>query len=172
MHGARFWSTLDAASAYWSMPLAEKDKEKMAFSLPRGKYEFNVTPFGRCNAGASYQCMMDITLAGLKTNRILAYMDNIVIFSRTFEEHLTNIEQLFQHLQSSGISQKLSKCVFGSDKVDFLGFELSRPGIKPQNRLTEAIQTYQRPSTKKELKAFLGLAGFYQAFIADFAEIS
>ena len=103
MHGARFWSTLDAASAYWSMPLAEDDKEKTALSLPRGKYEFKVTPFGLCNTGASYQRMMDITLAGLKPNRILAYMDDIVIFSRTFEEHLTDIEQLFQRLQSSGI---------------------------------------------------------------------
>ena len=106
----------DAASAYWSMPLAEEDKEKTALSLPRGKYEFNVTPFGLCNAGASYQCMMDITLAGLKTDRISAYMDDIVIFSRTFEEHLTDIEQLFQRLQSSGISLEHSKCVFARDK--------------------------------------------------------
>ena len=83
MHGARFWTTLDAASAYWSMPLAEEDREKTAFSLPRGKYEFNVTPFGLCNAGASYQRMMDITLAGLETDRILAYMGDIVTFSET-----------------------------------------------------------------------------------------
>ena len=77
-----------------------------------------------------------------------------------FEEHLTDIEQFFQRLQSSGISLKPSKCAFASDKVDILGFELSRHGIKPQNHSTEAIQTYQKSSTKKELKAFLGLAGF------------
>ena len=94
MNGAKFCTTLDAASAYWSMPLSEKDKEKTAFSVPRGKFEFNVTPYGLCNAGASYQRMMDIALAGLPSDRVLAYMDDIVIFSATFEEHLTNLEQV------------------------------------------------------------------------------
>ena len=65
MHGAKYWSTLDAVSAYWSMPLNETEKEKTAFSMPRGKSEFNATPFGLCNAGASYQHLMDITLSGL-----------------------------------------------------------------------------------------------------------
>ena len=64
MHGAKFWSTLDAASAYWSIPLAEEDKAKTAFSVPRGKFEFNVTPYGLSNAGASYQRMIDIALSG------------------------------------------------------------------------------------------------------------
>ena len=136
MRGAQFWTTLDAASAYWSIPLADEDKEKTAFSGPRGKFEFNVTPFGLCNAGASYQQMMDITLAGLASDRILAYMDDVVIFSKTFAEHLVDIERIFHRLRSSGILLKLSKCLFASDKVDFLGFELSRQGIKPRSRLT------------------------------------
>ena len=138
------------------MPLAEDDKEKTAFLLPRDKYEFNVTPFGLCNAGGSYQRMMDITLSGLPTDRVLAYMNDVVICSKTFEEHLTNIEDLFQRLRSSGVSLKISKCVFASDKVDFLGFELSPEGIKLQARLTDAIHTYKQPSLKKELKTFLG----------------
>ena len=171
MEGAQFWTTLDAASAYWSMPVAEEDKEKTAFSVPRGKFEFNVTPFGLCNAGASYQRMMDITLSGLPSDRVLAYMDDIVIFSGNFQEHLHNLEQVFQRLQSSGISLKLSKCVFACNKVNFLGFELSKGGIKPQARLTEAIDNYKRPETRKELKGFLGLAGFYRSFIQNFAEI-
>ena len=74
-------------------------------------------------------------------------------------------------MQSSGISLKLSKCVFACDKVDFLSFELSKGGIKPQARLTEAINNYKRPETRKELKGFLGLAGFYRSFIHNFAEI-
>lgn len=172
MHGTQFWTTLDAASAYWSMPLNESDKEKTAFSVPRGKYEFNVTPFGLCNAGASYQRMIDMSLSGLDSDRILAYMDDIVVFSKTFEDHVVSIEQLFARLRESGISLKLSKCIFASDKVDFLGFELSRTGIKPQTRLTESIESYKRPTTKKELRGFLGLAGFYRAFIPNFADIS
>ena len=73
------------------MPVAEEDKEKTAFSVPRGKFEFNVIPFGLCNVGASYQRMIDITLSGLPSDRVLAYMDDIVIFSRIFQEHLLNL---------------------------------------------------------------------------------
>eukprot|EP00794_Sanderia_malayensis_P020882 gene20882-22932_t len=172
MHGTEYWTTLDAASAYWSMPLAEIDKEKTSFSVPHGKFEFNVTPFGLCNAGASYQRLMDITLSGLASDRILGYMDDIVIFSPSFKEHLADIEQIFHRLRSSGISLKISNCVFPSHKVDFLGFELSKNGIQPQTRLTDAIRSYERPLTKKQLKGFLGLAGFYRAFIPGFATIS
>ena len=172
MQGSQYWTTLDAASAYWSMPLEEADKEKTAFAVPRGKYEFNVTPYGLCNAGASYQRMMDVSLSGLPAERILAYMDDIVIFSKTFEEHLQSIETVFQRMQESNIALKLSKCIFASHKVDFLGFELSNSGIRPQTRLTDAILKFEQPQTKKELKGFLGLAGFYRAFIRDFANIA
>lgn len=116
--------------------------------------------------------MIYIALAGLPSDRVLAYMDDIVIFSATFEEHLTNLEQVFQRLSHSGISLKLSKCIFASDKVDFLGFELSQNGLTPQYKLTEAIDNFKRPETKKELKSFLGLAGFYRSFITNFAQIS
>ena len=76
MDGSQYWSTFDAAAAYWSIPLAEEDKEKTAFSVPRGKFEFNVTPYGLCNAGSTYQRMIDICLSGLPNDRILAYMDD------------------------------------------------------------------------------------------------
>ena len=172
MNGAKFWTTLDAASAYWSMPMSEKDKEKTAFSVSRGKFEFNVTLYGLCNAGTSYQRMMDIALSSLPSDRVLVYMDDIVIFSTIFDDHLQNLEQVFQRLSHSGISLKLSKCIFASDKVDFLGFELSQQGLTPQSRLAEAIDGFKRPDTKRELKSFLGLAGFYKSFILNFAEIS
>ena len=172
MAGAVYWTTLDAASAYWSMPLKEEDKEKTAFSVPRGKFEFNVTPYGLCNAGASYQRLMDICLSGLPAERTLAYMDDIAIFSRTFDEHLKDIEAVFGRLRSTGITLKQSKCAFAKESVEFLGYELSMAGIKPQTRLTDAIRDFERPTTKKDLKRFLGLAGFYRNFIKDFAEIS
>ena len=172
MNGARYWSTLDAASAYWSVPLAEPDREKTAFSVPRGKFEFNVTPYGLCNAGATYQRMIDVTLSGLPSERVLAYMDDIIVYSKSFDEHLESLNQVFNSLRSSSISLKLSKCVFASEQVDFLGFNLSAAGIRPQSRLTEAIDKYQRPDSKKSLKGFLGLAGFYRSFIPNFAHVS
>lgn len=172
MEGSRFWTTLDAASAYWSMPLSEEDKEKTAFAVPRGKYEFNVTPYGLTNAGASYQRMMDLCLSGLSSRRILAYMDDIVIFSRTFEEHIADVKTVFERLRAANISLKASKCIFGSSNVDFLGYELSSKGIKPQKRLTDAIRDFARPENRKEVRRFLGMAGFYRNFIRNFGDIS
>ena len=172
MSGSIYWSTLDAASAYWSMPLSEQDREKTAFSVPRGKFEFNVTPYGLCNAGASYQRLMDMCLSGLPADRVLAYMDDIVIFTPDFDTHLHQLKTVFTRLRSAGITLKASKCVIAHQKVDFLGYELSANGIQPQQRLTDAIRDFPCPSSKKELKRFLGLAGFYRQFIQNFAEIS
>ena len=172
MQGAKFWTTLDAAAAYCSIPLAEKDKEKTAFSVPRGKYEFNVTPYGLSNAGATYQRMIDICLSGLPPDRVLAYMDDIVIFSKTFAEHKLMLEKVFQCLLKAGVTLKISKCNFANNVVDFLGYELSEKGVKPQKRLTEAIRTFSTPQNRKEVRRFLGLAGFYRRFIPDFANIS
>ena len=173
MEGSKYWTTLDAASAYWSMPLVESDKEKTASSVPRKeKYEFSVTPYGLSNAGASYQKMIDICLAGLPSSRILAYMDVIVLFSESFEQHLQDIQSVLELLRQSNISLKATKCVFACNKVDFLGCELSHKGIKPQKRLTEAVNSFHRPEPKREVKQFLGLTGFYRHFIQDFADVS
>ena len=172
MAGSKYWSTLDAASAYWSIPLSEADKEKTAFAVPRGKFEFNVMPFGLSNSGATYQRMMDICLSGLRTDKVLSYMDDIVIFSKTFDEHIRDLKSVFECLHTAGVTLKASKCIFAAEKVEFLGFELSVEGIKPQARLTNAINDLPRPGSKKELRRFLGMAGFYRAFIKDFAALS
>ena len=172
MAGSQYWSTLDAASAYWSIPLSETDKEKTAFAVPRGKFEFNVMPFGLSNSGASYQRMMDICLSGLRTDKVLSYMDDIVVFSTTFDEHVRDLKAVFECLRTANVTLKASKCVFAAQKVEFLGFELSVDGIKPQKRLTNAINQLPHPESKKELRRFLGMAGFYRTFIKDFATLS
>ena len=172
MHGAKYWTTLDAASAYWSIPLSEESKEKTAFSVPRGKFEFEVTPFGLCNAGRSYQRMIDMVLSDLPKDRILAYVDDIVIFSRTFEDHLKDLESVFCKLAEANVSIKLSKCVFAASEVEYLGFLLSEEGIRPQCKLTDAIVNFGTPRNKKEVKRFLGMAGFYREFIEHFATIA
>ena len=154
MNGAKFWSTLDAASAYWSVPLAERDREKTAFSVPRGKFEFNVTPYGLCNAGATYQRMMDICLAGLPSDRVLAYMDDIVVFTATLEEHEAALDSVLERLEAAGVTLKPSKCVIASDRVEFLGYELSSAGIRPQKRLTDAIDCFETTKSRKEVRRF------------------
>ena len=130
--GSLYWSTLDAASAYWSIPLAECDKEKTAFTLPRGKYEYNVTPYGLSNAGATYQRMMDICLSGLASDRTLGYMDDVILFSNSFDDHLSSLTSVFEKFRDAGIQLKFSKCVFAREDVDFLGYNLSKDGVRPK----------------------------------------
>ena len=92
--------------------------------------------------------------------------------NKTFEEHLSSLRDVLLKLRDSGITLKLSKCIFASGNVDFLGYNLSRDGIKPQERLTEAIKDFKVPENKKELKRFLGMASFYRNFISEFSNIS
>ena len=152
--------------------MSESDKEKTAVAVPRGKFEFNVMPFGLSNSGATYQRMMDICLSGLRTDKVLSYMDDIVIFSKTFDEHIRDLKSVFECLHTADVTLKASKCIFAAEKVEFLGFELSVEGIKPQARLTNAINDLPRPGSKKELRRFLGMAGFYRAFIKNFTALS
>lgn len=163
MSGTLYWTTLDAASAYWSIPLNEIDRENTAFNIPGGKYQFTVTPYGLCNAGASYQRMYP-------PDRTLAYMDDIIIFSKTWDSHIFDLINAFERMRTANISLQFSKCLFGSDCVDFLGYHLTQEGIKPKKNLLEAIMNFPKPENRKEVKRFLGMTGFSRSFVKDFSE--
>ena len=96
MVGLQYWSTLDAAAAYWSIPLLDTDKENTAFAVTCCKCQFNVMPFGQSNSGDSYQRMMDVCLYSLRTDKVLSYMDDIVVFSTTFDKHLCDLKAVFK----------------------------------------------------------------------------
>ena len=147
MEGTKFWTTLDAAAAYWSVELEERDREKTAFSVPHGKFEFNVMTFGLKNAGATYQRLMDICLSGLPPDRVIAYLDDIIIFSKTFEEHVREVDKVLERLEVAGITLRPDKCTFGSNDVSYLGYHLSEQGIQPQKSLVDAIQMFRPPAT-------------------------
>ena len=148
-----FWTTLDAASPYWSLPLDEDDKHKTAFSVPTGKYEFNITPYGRCNAGETYRRLMDMCLSGLPTEHVLAYMDDMVIFTNDFKTHCAVLVSVLEELIKFKISLKMSKCRFAYESVDLLGFNLSNGGIKPSEHLTEPIRNF-KPESKREVMRY------------------
>ena len=133
---------------------SNKHKEKTVFSVPL---------FGLCKAGATYQRFMDTAKAGLGPNRTLAHMDDIVIFNKTFDEHMISLRALFRKLKEFGIQLKAGKCIFCSHKVELLGFELSDNGIKPQSKLTNSILEFTTPINRREIRRFLGLTGFYRA---------
>ena len=171
MADSKYLSTLDAASAYWSIPLSKAEKEKIAFAVPRGKFEFNFIPIDPSISGASYQRMMDICLSDLWTEKMLSYMDDMVVFNTIFDEHMRNLEAVLECFKAASVTLKVLKCIFAAQLVEFLGFELSVNGIESHKRLASAINLLPHPESKKELPHFLGMAGIYRAFIKDFATL-
>ena len=111
-------------------------------------------PYSLCNAGASYQRMINMCLSGLPPERILAYIDDIVVFNEHFDDHLKDLEAVFKRSREAGISLKLNKCAFAASEVDYLGFVLSPNGIRPQSQLTEAIKLSRTQQPRKKLNVF------------------
>jgi hypothetical protein len=169
----KYFSTLDLASGYWQVEVAEEDKEKTAFVIPKGGlYEFNVMPFGLSNAPGTFQRLMDTTMEGLIWNILVVYLDDINIFRNTFEQHLERLQVTFNQLRQYNLKMKGSKCQFMTRKAYFLGHVISEEGIQPDSDKINRVQMFPIPKNIKELQSFLGLASYYRRFIKDFAEIA
>lgn len=171
-NGSKYFSTLDAASGYWQIPLSKNAIPKTAFTCTEGLFEFLVMPFGLCNAPATYQRMMNCILAGINGITCFAYIDDIIIFSKTFEQHLKDLEEVFQRLISSGLRLKPSKCHFCVDTVHYLGHVVSAKGISPDPKKVEKLHAYPVPRSVQEVRRFLGFAGYYRRFVKNFSLIA
>lgn len=165
---ATIFSTLDLCKGYWQVPMDEKSREKTAFTTPFGLFEFKVMPFGLHNAPATFQRMMDEVLKECQ-DFAKAYIDDVVIFSNTWEEHLHHLDRVFQCLQKAGLTLKQSKCQFGLSDVYYLGYLIGGGGIQPDPQKVEAVLAYKQPETKSEVSAFLGLTGYYRKFVPSYA---
>ncbi|CAN2387827.1 Reverse transcriptase (RNA-dependent DNA polymerase), partial [Pristimantis euphronides] len=166
---AKYFSTLDLASGYWQVPLAEKDKAKTAFILPMGLYEFNRMPFGLSNAPGTFQRLMEHCLGDLNFESVLIYLDDVVVFGETFEDHLQRLRQVLQRLRDHGLKIKPKKCQLFRRRIEYLGHVITPEGVQPAVSKIEAIQEWPQPRTLREVRAFLGLAGYYRRFIPKFA---
>ena len=170
--GCQYFTTLDLAAGYWQVGLEEGDKEKTAFTTRQGHFEFNVMPFGLTNAPATFQRLMECTLAGLTHEQCLIYLDDIIVFSSSFPTHLERLRNVFTALRQANLQLKLSKCSFGQKEVQYLGHIVSATGIKPDPRKIEAVSCYPAPGSVRELKQFLGLTSYYRKFIPNYAHIA
>ncbi|CAF5204104.1 unnamed protein product, partial [Rotaria magnacalcarata] len=142
---AKFVSTLDLRSGYWQVEMDKNSREKTAFVTHKGLFEFNVMPFGLTNAPATFQRLMDIVLAGLKWQCCLVYIDDVVIFSPTFEQHIVDLEKVFQALQSANLTLKASKCQFCRREMRYLGHIITQNGIKPDPDLIKSVTNFPQP---------------------------
>ena len=147
-------------------------KEKTAFITHNGLYEFNVLPFGLCNSPATFQRLMTHALRGLEWDICLVYIDDLIIFSRTFDDHLLHLEKVFKRLKEANVRLKPSKCYFVQSKVDYLGHVVSAEGLSPNPNKIKAVQEFPVPINSTGVKAFLGLCNYYRRFVKGFAQIA
>ena len=173
LHGAKWFSTLDLKSGYWQVPITEQDKAKTAFRTSGGQlYEFNQVPFGLCNAPATFSRLMDRVLAGLHWETCLFYLDDIIIFSSTWEEHLARLRQVFERLRHTNLKLGADKCTFAAKEVSYLGHRVTEEGLLPDSSLLAIIREIPPPKTTTEVRSFLGLAGYYRRYVKGFAAIA
>ena len=168
---SKYFTALDLKSGYWQVKLEEDSKEKTAFACHRGLFQFNVMPFGLSNAPAVFQELMNIVLQGCE-EFAMAYLDDVLIFSKDPEEHLRHIETIFKRIRQHGLKLKLKKCTFFKEETDYLGFVISKDGIKPDSKKVEAIRDLPEPKSFREIRGFIGMCSYYRRFVPNFSKIA
>uniref|UniRef100_A0A8C1RIN6 Gypsy retrotransposon integrase-like protein 1 n=1 Tax=Cyprinus carpio TaxID=7962 RepID=A0A8C1RIN6_CYPCA len=168
---ARFYSTLDLTKGYWQIPLSPMSKEKTAFTTPFGLHQFMTLPFGLFGAPATFQRLMDRVLRS-HAAYAAAYLDDIIIYSGDWQRHMEHVRAVLGALRRAGLTANPKKCAVGQVEVRYLGFHLGHGQLRPQIDKTAAIATCPRPKTKKEVRQFLGLAGYYRRFIPRYSDLT
>ena len=172
LSGSKWFTTLDLISGYWQVEVCDSEIDKIAFCTTEGLFEFKVMPFGLSNSPATFQLLMDAVLAGLQWSSCLVYLDDIIIPGQTFNEHLKNLSMVFDRLREAGLKLHPKKCAFCQQQVTFVGHVISEKGIATDENKTKKVAEWPEPTSKKEVRQFLGLASYYRRFVKDFATMA
>jgi hypothetical protein len=170
LSGNKYFTSLDLSQGYLQIPMDPKDKEKTAFITDSGLYHFNVMSFGLTNAPATFQRYMDAVFAGLKWNCLLVYIDDILIFSPTFEAHIKDVETVFNRLAEANLQLKPTKCHFLQKELVYLGHLVTADGLRPDPLKVKAILEMETPTDATDVRSFIGMTGFYRSYIDNFAK--
>jgi len=169
---AMYFTTLDLAKGFHQIEVAEEDIKKTAFSTDNGHYEFLRMPFGLKNAPGTFQRLMNSVLKEFIGKICYVYLDDIIVFSTSKQEHFDSLQKILRKLQDANLKIQLDKSEFLKQETEFLGHVITTRGIKPNPNKIEAINKFPLPKTAKQIKSFLGLVGYYRKFIKDFAKIA
>ena len=169
LNGSVYFSNLDLDNAFYQIKINKDDREKTAFTTNKGHYQFKVLPFGLRNSPSIFSRLMSIVLSGMIGLSVLVYLDDVVIFSKTIEDHFKTLEDFLIRLEKAGLVLKLSKCVFLTEEIKYLGHKISREGISIHPDHFEAVKEYPIPTTKSKIRSFIGLLSYFRNFIEGFA---
>ena len=166
------FSTIDLLSGYYQIELDEESRKYTAFSTNSGHFQYRRMPMGLRTAPGTFQRLMNSVLAGVLGDGIFVYLDDIIVATRTFEEHMEKLDILLSKLNAAGLAIKLSKCKFCYSEITFLGHKLDAEGIHTLDDKIEAVRKFPAPKNVDELRQFLGLCGYYRSFVKDFSKIA
>lgn len=172
LSGSRFLTCLDLSSGYWQVELNPGDRENTAFSFGEGLWQYNVRGMGLKNAPATFDHLMELALNGIDWQYVLFYIDDICLFSLTFEHHLVLLRDVLTKLRVANLRLKPSKCQFFQSTVVFLGHKVSDKGVQPDPANVEKVAEWKTPRNVSEVRSFLGLASYYRKFCRNFAMIA
>ena len=170
--GSKIYSTLDLKAGFYQMPVAEEDIPKTAFRCHVGSYEYIKVPFGLKNAPTYFQREMNRILADLIGKCVFVYIDDILVFSKTEEEHVDHLQLVFDRLREAGLKLKPTKCAFGLPEVKLLGYILNEQGIQTDPDKVAAIANLQPPTTVKEVRSMLGMCNYYRSSLPNYAKVA
>lgn len=172
LKNAKYFTKFDLVSGYHQLRIKKGDEEKTAFTTRYGAYEWLVLPFGLCNAPASFQRLMNDTLRDFIDRFVIVYLDDILIYSTTWEEHQDHVHRVCERLRKQNLQCKPSKCMFGQEAVEFVGHVISHNTVSMDPKKLEAVKDWPQPKNIKELRSFLGFCNFYRRFVKNYARIA
>ena len=170
--GAKIFSLVDMKSGYFQCSVAPEDKYKTAFTTQFGLFQWKVMPMGMCNSSSTFQRLMDLLMAGLTWHGVLIYIDDLLIYGNSFDQHFDRFKEVLSRLREANLKLAPKKCHLLKREITYLGHQIVDGVVKPDPTKTKIIDEYPVPTSIKEVKSYVSLMSYYRKFVPGFAQIA